>query len=430
MELLRFLTCGSVDDGKSTLIGRMLYDSKAVQVDLLAAIQESSRRNGSELIDLSLLTDGLKAEREQGITIDVAYKYFSTAKRKYIIADTPGHVQYTRNMVTGASTAQLAVLLVDARKGIVEQTRRHAYINALLGLPHIVLAVNKMDMVEYSEDRYHAIGNEFRQLVQSFHFEIEDLSVIPLSALTGDNVVHPSAKMPWYKGPSLLEFLEAVKIENDENLKALRFPVQGIIRPRSKEFPDYRAYSGTLSGGILRQGDKVRVLQPLSVSDGAEQESKVLKIVLGEKEIKEAFPPMALSLILEDEIDISRGDMLVGAAGEGPLSSQDCIADICWMEKNPLQLGRKYLLQHNNRQVIVNVSEIIHCMNIQSLAPQPIPEKLKELKLNELGRIRFKSQQKLYFDPYEQNRRTGSFILIDPASHATTAAGMLTAAQG
>ena len=260
MEVLGFLTCGSVDDGKSTLIGRMLYDSKAVQVDLLEAIQESSRRNGNEYLDLSLLTDGLKAEREQGITIDVAYKYFSTARRKYIIADTPGHVQYTRNMVTGASTAQLAVLLVDARKGIVEQTRRHAYISALLGLSYIVLAVNKMDMVNYAEDIYHAIANEFRDLVQGFRFKSKDLSVIPLSALAGDNVVYPSKKMPWYKGPTLLDFLDSVEIEQNENLKAVRFPVQGIIRPRSKKFPDYRAYSGTLSGGILRPGDKVRVL--------------------------------------------------------------------------------------------------------------------------------------------------------------------------
>lgn len=427
MEVLRFLTCGSVDDGKSTLIGRMLYDSKAVQLDLLEATQESSRRKGGEALDLSLLADGLKAERQQGITIDVAYKYFSTAERKYIIADTPGHVQYTRNMVTGASTAQLAILLVDARKGIVEQTRRHAYISALLGLRHIVLAVNKMDMVDYAKGLYDDIHNAFLELLQSLQVKVEDPFVIPLSALLGDNVVHSSDKMPWYQGPSLLSFLDSVDIGHDENLEALRFPVQGVIRPRSKEFPDHRAYSGTLSSGILRAGDSVQLLQSFS-TPAEKQESRVLKILLGEKEIQEAFPPMALSLVLEDDMDISRGDLLIGAKSakeEAPLSAQDCVADLCWMESAPLQTGNKYILQHNHRQLMANVSEIIHCVDIHTLSPQKGNAKPKQLKLNELGRVRLKSQQSLHFDPYKKNRRTGSFILIDPNSYATVGSGML-----
>ena len=432
MELLSFLTCGSVDDGKSTLIGRMLYDSKAVQIDLLEAVQESSRRNGNEALDLSLLTDGLKAEREQGITIDVAYKYFSTKKRKYIIADTPGHVQYTRNMVTGASTAQVAVLLVDARKGILEQTRRHAYINALLALPYIVLAVNKMDMVQYSEDRYREISNEFEKLLESFPFPVQDVAMIPLSALTGENVVHLSQKMPWYQGPSLLDFLESVKVESEENLspEGLRFPVQGIIRPRSAQFPDLRAYTGSLSGGLLRPGDKVRIYQALPNSRQA-QESRVSKILLGERELEEAFSPMAVSLVLEDEIDISRGDLLISAEGPGPQSSQNCIADLCWMENKVLEAGDRYILQHNTRQVRASIREIIHRIDIQTLAPQrdlEKPEKYeipKELALNDLARVSIQSQQELSFDPYEKNRRTGSFILIDPSSCATVAAGML-----
>ena len=430
MELISLLTCGSVDDGKSTLIGRMLYDSKAVQLDLLEAIEESSRKNGNEYLDLSLLTDGLKAEREQGITIDVAYKYFTTKKRKYIIADTPGHVQYTRNMVTGASVSQVAILLVDARKGIVEQTRRHAYITVLLGLSRIALAVNKMDMIEYSEDRYNEISTEFGKLLESFQSKPTKVTSIPLSALHGENVVFPSEKMPWYKGPTLFDFLETIEIENDEASKPLRFPVQGIIRPRSTRFPDFRAYSGSLSGGILREGDKVQVLQSLSSSIGL-QESRVSKILLGEKEIKEAFAPMALSIVLEEDIDISRGDLLVSVSEAEPQNSKDCIADLCWMENKALEEGDKYLLQHNTREVRASIQEVIYRIDINTLAPQKNPkkpeeyEKVKGLKLNELGRVRIKSQQSLHFDFYEENKQTGSFILIDPNSHATAAAGML-----
>ena len=418
MELLRFITCGSVDDGKSTLIGRMLYDSNTVQIDLLQAIKESSRRNSVNGLNLALLTDGLKAEREQGITIDVAYKYFNTEKRKFIIADTPGHVQYTRNMVTGASTAQLAIILVDARKGIIEQTRRHTYIAALLHLSHIVLAINKMDLVDYDKDCYEKIYNDFLTFVREFHLQFNDLVAIPINALQGDNVVNPSSHMNWYDGPCLLHHLETVEIEQDENLESLRFPVQGVLRPQSKEFHDYRGYTGQISGGIIRSGDTVQILP-------SGQSTRIRRIELGGKELAEAFPPMSITLLLEDDFDISRGDMLVSHQSP-PLTSQNCLADLCWVNEEVLRPKARYILRHTNRQVPVIVTEIIHRVDIHKLnLEKPMDATNAKLSLNDLGRIRLGTSQPIHFDPYAKNKRTGSFILIDTATHATAGAGML-----
>ncbi len=419
MEVLRFITCGSVDDGKSTLIGRMLYDTNAVQVDLLKAVEASSRHghnNGNGSLDLSLLTDGLKSEREQGITIDVAYKYFSTEKRKFIIADTPGHVQYTRNMVTGASNAQLAILLIDARNGIVEQTWRHTYIVSLLRLPHLVLAINKMDLVDYSLDRYEEIRRDFLQLMDSLHYEAEEIEVIPMNALQGDNVVHSSKKMPWYQGPALLSHLETVEIEYDENLDQLRFPVQGVIRPRSPEFHDYRGYSGQVAGGIFCVGQTVQLLP-------SNTQSRIAKIEFSGKEIQEAFPPMSVTICLEDDLDLSRGDLITDQE-EGPRLTQECIAELCWMDTEALLPKKtKYIMQHLHRQITVMITEIIHVVNIRNLDRQSTTS-ADQLGLNDIGCIRIKAQQPLYFDPYIKNKRTGSFILIDPGSFSTVAAGM------
>ncbi len=420
MDLLRLITCGSVDNGKSTLIGRMLYDSQAVQTDLLKAIQEASLRNGKAGLDLSLLTDGLKSEREQGITIDVAYKYFGTEKRKFIIADAPGHVQYTRNMVTGASTSQLAILLVDARLGIVDQTRRHTYIVSLLRLPHIVLAINKMDLVDYSQECYERIRNDFMKVIESFHYEIDDVTIIPVNALDGDNVVKPSEKMTWYTGKPLLEHLSSVKVEYDENIKETRFPVQGVIRPQNnKEFPDYRGYSGRVNGGILSVGDEVQVL---STNNG--QSSYITKIMLGKKELQTAYPPSSVTLLLKDDIDISRGDMIIGKkSGEKrPISSQEFIADICWMGTEALEVKKKYILYHGNQELSAIVTKIIYQIDMSNLN---LINHIKKLELNDLGRIYVKTQKVIHFDPYSLNRRTGSFIFVDSGNFSTVAAGMI-----
>lgn len=416
--LLRFLTCGNVDDGKSTLIGRLLYDSKAVQVDLLEAIQKASKRNGQNNLDLALLSDGLKFEREQGITIDVAYKYFNTPQRKFIIADTPGHTQYTRNMVTGASTAQLAIILIDARHGIVEQTRRHSYIVNLLRIPHIVLAINKMDLVNYDEECFNKIRNDFENLLNNLHCISNDVQAIPLVALEGDNVVHNSDKIPWYKGPTLLHYLENVKIENDENLEAVRFPIQTVIRPQTRELPDYRAYAGTLSSGILHAGDNIQVL-------ASGKKTSVERIEFAGKEIDEAFPPMSISVLLKEKIDISRGDMLV-SVDKPPVAQQEYLADLCWMVEEPLQVNGKYILRQTSRQIQVIISEIQYRINIQDpLLSTQSSSQFNALELNDIARIRFKSREPLYFDAYTKNRRTGSFILIDNSNFMTVAAGML-----
>ena len=391
----------------------MLYDSNSVQKDLLNNIQEISNRNGSTL-DFSLLTDGLKAEREQGITIDVAYKFFNTPKRKYIIADTPGHVQHTRNMVTGASTAQLAVMLVDARTGLIEQTRRHAYILSMLRLPHIVLAVNKMDLVDYSEERYKKIKKAFLDFIESLPFIKKEIKVIPISALMGDNVVHSSENMPWYKGPSLLTHLDTLEVENGENLHLKRFFVQGVLKTPPAEHNHYRAYSGKVSSGIFSKGDKIKILP-------SGQESTISKIELGNKEIKEAFPPMSVSIVIEDNIDISRGDLIIGPEQE-PEIAKECVANICWMAEEPLHTGTKYILMHGTNESLVNVSDILYSIDIKNFQTN---ENIKELKLNDLGRIRFKAQQNIFFDSYTTNRKMGSFVLVDPNNFATLATGML-----
>ncbi len=424
MELLRFITCGSVDDGKSTLIGRMLYDSNALQTDLLEAIQESSRRRGNSKLDLSLLTDGLKSEREQGITIDVAYKYFFTPKRKYIIADTPGHFQYTRNMVTAASTADLAIILVDARKGIIEQTRRHIYITHLLGLSHLILAINKMDLIDYSEARFLEIQKEFFEFSEklndewSFLAKKKDIYFVPLSALEGDNVVMPSAKMKWYKGKPLLATLDHVELINEKENEALenfRFLVQGGLRPHTKEFHDYRGYTGVLWGGRLKKGTEIKVIP-------SGQRSRIKSISVGEKEIEEAFENSSITITLEDELDINRGDFIVKNNSQHDLiSSNEFEVELCWMDSEPLKEKGTYLIRHGAQQINVSILSLINKVDIQTLKLEASPF---QLNLNEFGRVRLKTQKKIYYDFYNKNKHTGSFILIDSATFSTIAAGM------
>ena len=411
MELLRILTCGSVDDGKSTLIGRLLYDSEAVQIDLLEAIQKTSERNGDERVNLALLTDGLKSEREQGITIDVAYKYFDTDKRKFIIADTPGHIQYTRNMVTGASTANLAMLLVDARKGIIEQTRRHSYITSLLGIPHVVLCINKMDLVDYSEEVYQRIQTEYTGLAKRLGFR--DAFCIPISALDGDNIVHRSEKMPFYTGRTVLELLETVELDHEENLTDPRFPVQYVIRPQSAEYPDYRGFAGRIASGVFRKGDAVRVF-PSGV------ETKIKSIDTFDGELDAAFAPMAVTIRLDDEVDASRGSMLAPVANP-PRESQELRAKICWMTEEPLKPRGKYLLQHTIHRTKAIIQAIHHRVNIHTLEA----EDAAELVLNDLGEVAIKTADPIFYDDYRRNRRTGSFILIDEGTNSTVGAGML-----
>jgi sulfate adenylyltransferase subunit 1 len=414
MDLLRFATAGSVDDGKSTLIGRLLYDSKSIFEDQLLAVEESSRRRGDAVVNLALLTDGLKAEREQGITIDVAYRYFATPRRKFIIADTPGHIQYTRNMVTGASTADLAIILVDARKGIIEQTKRHAFISNLLRIRHLVLAVNKMDLVDYSETVFQDIVASFYEFASRLD-DVTEITPIPISALNGDNVVEKSNKMPWYPSLSLLYHLETVYTGGTDNHVDARFPVQWIIRPLSQEFHDFRGYAGRVAGGVFKPGDTVICL-PSGFT------TRIKKIHLpGGKEIAEAFPPQSVVLTLDDEIDISRGDMIV-KANNPPKSSQDVEAMVCWFSKKPMEHRGKYLLRQTSKETKAIIQDLRYQVDIETLHKKA---GVNGLGMNDIGRISLRTANPLFLDSYRRNRLTGSFILVDPGTHETVAAGMV-----
>ncbi|HXB39503.1 MAG TPA: GTP-binding protein [Bacteroidia bacterium] len=411
MDILRFITAGSVDDGKSTLIGRLLYDSKAVSLDILEAIEKQTKNTDNGKIDLSLLTDGLRAEREQGITIDVAYKYFTTAKRKYIIADAPGHIQYTRNMVTGASNANLAIILIDARQGVVEQTRRHTYITSLLGIPHIVVAVNKIDLVDFSEEKFNEIVKSFKEF--STTLNIKDAAFIPVSAAYGDNVTINSVKMPWYKGKNLLQHLEEIEISHDVNLELPRFQVQYVIRPQDDKHHDYRGYAGRISSGIFKKGDKVTIL-PSGI------ESEISLIELNNKETDEAFALQSTIIHLKDNIDISRGDSIV-LSNKLPYIEQDLQANICWMDTKQLQQGAKLLLQHNSNRVKAVVKEVNEKINLHTLQFENADG---QAALNEIVRINIKTATALAYDPYAKNRNNGGFILIDENTNNTVAAGI------
>ncbi|MDX6738499.1 sulfate adenylyltransferase subunit 1 [Actinocorallia sp. A-T 12471] len=418
MDILRFATAGSVDDGKSTLIGRLLYDSKSIFEDQLEAVEKTSADRGEEYTNLALLTDGLRAEREQGITIDVAYRYFATPRRKFIIADTPGHIQYTRNMVTGASTADLAIILVDARKGILEQSRRHAFLTTLLRVPHLVVAVNKMDLVDYSQEVFNSIKDEFTEFASKL--QIGDLTFIPISALNGDNVVERSVNTPWYDGSSLLHHLEHVHIASDRNLVDVRFPVQYVIRPYKSTDPalhDYRGYAGQVAGGVLKPGDEVMHL-PSGLS------TRITHIEGPNGPVNEAYPPMAVTLRLADEIDISRGDMICRPNNQ-PKVAQDLDALVCWMsEARSLTPRSKLVLKHTTRTARAMVKDLHYQLDVNTLHRN---EDATELKLNEIGRITLRVTQPLFIDDYGRNRLTGGFILIDEATNSTVAAGMITA---
>jgi sulfate adenylyltransferase subunit 1 len=412
MELLRFTTAGSVDDGKSTLIGRLLYDSKSIFEDQYAAIEESSKRKGDAHTNLALLTDGLRAEREQGITIDVAYRYFATPKRKFIIADTPGHIQYTRNMVTGASTANLAIILVDARNGVMEQTIRHTFIASLLGIPHIVFCINKMDLVNYDE----VIFNKIKDDIEAFSSKLDtkDLRFIPISALNGDNVVNRSENMPWFGGGTLLYLLEDIHIGSDYNHIDVRFPVQYVIRPQNDKYHDYRGYTGRVAGGVLRVNDEVMVL-PSGFT------SKIKSIGFYDNEFQEAFPPMSVSLTLEDDIDISRGNMIVRINNQ-PNNGQDIDAMICWLSPKPLLLNGKYGVMHTTNNARCVIKEIVYKIDINTLHRK---EDDRKIQMNDISRIKIRTTKPLFFDRYTRNRFTGSIILIDEGTHETVAAGMI-----
>ncbi|MFF0429675.1 sulfate adenylyltransferase subunit 1 [Streptomyces sp. NPDC004520] len=409
--LLRLATCGSVDDGKSTLVGRLLYDTKSVLADQAAAIEEVSRRRGQEAPDLALLTDGLRAEREQGITIDVAYRYFATARRRFILADTPGHVQYTRNMVTGASTADLAVVLVDARSGVIEQTRRHAAVAALLRVPHVVLAVNKMDLVDYQESVFAAIAEEFTTYASELG--VPEITAIPISALAGDNVVEPSANMDWYGGPTVLEHLETVPVSQDPASCQARLPVQYVIRPQTAEHPDYRGYAGQIAAGTFRVGEPVTVLP-------SGRTSRVSGIELLGDSVDAAWAPQSVTLLLEDDIDISRGDLIV-PTGDAPATAQDVEATVCHVADRPLTVGQRVLLKHTTRTVKAIVREIPSRLTLDDLSQHPAPG---QLVANDIGRVVVRTAEPLALDSYADSRRTGSFLLIDPADGTTLAAGM------
>ena len=412
MELLRFATGGSVDDGKSTLIGRLLYDSKQIFQDQLEAVQRTSVARGDEYVNLALLTDGLRAEREQGITIDVAYRYFSTPRRRFIIADTPGHTQHTRNMVTGCSTADLVLLLIDARAGATEQTRRHAMIASLLGIRHLVLCVNKMDLVGYSKQRFEEIRDEF--IGFSERLQVYDLTCIPISALAGDNVVERSTEMPWYGGLSLLEHLETVHIASDRNLIDFRFPVQLVIRPISSEHHDFRGYAGNIASGVLEVGDEVVAL-PSGFA------SHVVNIDGPDGPLQEAFPPQAVVVRLEDDIDISRGDMLC-RPNNRPIVGQDVSAMVCWMAERPLREGSTFAITHTTRWARARVRSLQYRLDVNALHRD---SRAAELELNDIGRIHLRTTAPLFYDEYRDNRQTGSFVLVDEQTNATVAAGML-----
>jgi len=411
-ELLRFSTAGSVDDGKSTLIGRLLYDSKSIFEDQYEAIKSASERRGEEDVNLALLTDGLKAEREQGITIDVAYRYFSTPKRKFIIADTPGHIQYTRNMVTGASTANVGLILVDARQGIVEQTRRHAIISSLLQIPHLVICVNKMDLVNFDQNVFDSIREEFEGFASKL--DVQDVTFIPISALRGDNVVDRSKNMEWYEGTTLLYYLENVHIGSDHNHIDTRFPVQYVIRPYNDEYHDYRGYAGRVAGGIIRKGDKVMVL-PAGFS------SEIEKIDTADGEIEEAFAPMSVTLLLKDDIDISRGDMIVRENNQ-PKVTQDLDIRICWFNDRPLQLQGKYEIRHTSQTARCIVQEIQYKMDVNTLH-RDVED--KTVRMNDIARISIRTTKPMLVDAYAKNRITGSVILVDEGTNETVAAGMI-----
>lgn len=413
MELLRFTTAGSVDDGKSTLIGRLMYDTKTIFEDQLEAIENTSRQRGDEHVDLALLTDGLRAEREQGITIDVAYRYFATPRRKFIIADTPGHIQYTRNMVTGASTANLAIILIDARKGVIEQTCRHSFIASLLNIQHVTVCVNKMDLVDYSEDVYNKIVSDYKSFAS--RLDIPEITFIPISALHGDNVVNKSDKMAWYQGSQLLYHLETIYIGSDANHVDARFPVQWVIRPQRTEWHDFRGYAGRVAGGVFKPGDDVTVL-PSGFT------SRIKGIHTQDGPIDQAFSPMSVAITLENEIDISRGNMLVKENNQ-PTMSQDIDMMICWFsEKQNMNARGKYILRHTSQEVKAIISEINYKVDVNTLHKQ---EGVTELKLNEIGRVKLRTSAPIFVDPYRRNRITGSIILIDPFTNETVAAGMV-----
>jgi sulfate adenylyltransferase subunit 1 len=412
MDLLRFTTAGSVDDGKSTLIGRLLYDSKAIFDDQMEAMEKASSKRGTGEVDLSLLTDGLRAEREQGITIDVAYRYFATPKRKFIIADTPGHIQYTRNMVTGASTANLAIILVDARKGILEQTCRHSFIASLLGIPHVVFCINKMDLVDYDEAVFTRIQKELEDF--SSKLEVRDIRYVPISALKGDNVVDRSERMPWYQGPTLMYLLENVHIAGDLNHIDRRFPVQYVVRPMTEEHHDYRGFAGRVQGGVFRTGDAVQVLP-------SGFQSTIKSIHLGDRAVDEAFAPQSVVMTLADEIDISRGDMIVGE-NNAPDSAQDIDVMLCWFNERPLQPGGKYAIKHTSRDARCMIKEVKYRMDISTLRKA---DGDPTIRMNDIGRVHLRTTVPLHFDKYQRNRYTGSIILIDEGTNETVAAGMI-----
>jgi sulfate adenylyltransferase large subunit len=412
MDLLRFATAGSVDDGKSTLIGRLLLDSKSIFEDQMESVERTSKSRGYDYTDLALLTDGLRSEREQGITIDVAYRYFATPRRKFIIADTPGHVQYTRNMVTGSSTADLGLVLVDARQGLTEQSRRHAVILSLLRVPHLVLAVNKMDLVDYSQERFEEIQAEFQSFATKL--SIPDLTIIPISALKGDNVVDRSENMKWYEGTSLLHHLEHVHVASDRDLIDTRFPVQYVVRPKSDEFHDYRGYAGQIAGGVMKPGDEV-----LALPSGFT--SRIAAIDLFDDELSEAYPPMSVTVRLEDDIDVSRGDMICRPQN-APKPSQDIDAMICWMTPEAMRPRQKLAIKHTTRTGRAMIKDVQYRLDVNTLHRDL---DTKELGLNEIGRVQLRTTVPLLCDPYEKNRYTGSFILIDEVTGVTVGAGMI-----
>lgn len=412
MQLLRFTTAGSVDDGKSTLIGRLLYDSKSIFEDQLEAVEEASRSRGNEEVNLALLTDGLRAEREQGITIDVAYRYFATPKRKFIIADTPGHIQYTRNMVTGASTADLAVILVDARHGIMEQTVRHTYIASLLAIKQVVVCVNKMDLVDFSQEVFDKIVADYKSMAASI--ELDNVTFIPISAKLGDNVVNKSENMPWYTGKALLDFLETVQLPTEAEDR-LRLPVQYVIRPISSKFPDFRGYAGRLAEGSLKVGDKVKVYP-------SEMTSTVTGIYLGEKELETAVTPESIDVTLADDIDISRGDVIVSVSGVQPMMEQDILLNVCWFRNSALQQGKKYIIRHATGKTLGIVKEIEYKIDINTREKIYDVEKLV---MNDIARVRIRTAEPLIYDYYKSNRTMGSLIFVEEGTNDTVGAGMI-----
>lgn len=412
IELLRFTTAGSVDDGKSTLIGRLLYDSKSIFQDQLEAVEASSKGKGFDYVDLSLLTDGLKSEREQGITIDVAYRYFATPKRKFIIADTPGHIQYTRNMVTGASTANLAIILIDARKGMLEQTHRHSFIASLLRIPHAIVCINKMDLVAYSQEVYDAIVQDFKGF--SSKLAITDVQFIPISALNGDNVVHRSEKMAWYEGSTLMYHLETVHISSDYNHVDCRFPIQTVIRPHTHEHQDFRGFAGRIDGGVFKPGDKIKVLPSGFLST-------IKTIELNGEQIQEAFAPMSVTMTLDDEIDVSRGDMIV-RENNVPEVSQDIDLIVTWMSTTPLQLRTKVVIKHTTNECVGFIKELKYKVDINTLHRI---ENVDSIGMNDIGRITIRTAKPLFYDAYKKNRQTGSIIIINEQTNETIGAGMI-----